>query len=399
MGVIIFNGKSSSDYGINVEHYPDYEIPERDYDVVHVPGKNGDIFVDKKSYKNVNRTYVLSSGSDVEHSFTSIMLNIVNWLESGSGYCTLSDTYEPDYYRKAMYNSAATFTNIHDGGARATISFNCKPQRYFHSGDVPVTFTSPGPLNNPTVFNYKPIITVYGRGYATLRVGQYVANLSMLTTSIGTSVGITRMKVNAQTFINKIGETQRTTFLFTCVGNSCDVEIVSSSSEPIAASVESVSDFITAVGTNKLKKYTFTYHEAVYDEAEELVESEYWDLDGVPIESLSDYSLLLTGVPQEGDSIIVRVQADWTLDNNIVDVGDYGITFSGPPEYLDTMEVDVGTAITIDSETMNCYFGDINKNQSVEFQNGFPELISGSNEISFTSNISSVEVVPKWWTL
>ena len=57
MGVIIYNGISSEEFAIQVEHPPGYETPEKDYEVTHIPGRNGDIYVDKGSYKNASRSY------------------------------------------------------------------------------------------------------------------------------------------------------------------------------------------------------------------------------------------------------------------------------------------------------------------------------------------------------
>lgn len=39
MGVITFDGRQSSAYGIVVEHFPDYAMPKPDYEIIHVPGK------------------------------------------------------------------------------------------------------------------------------------------------------------------------------------------------------------------------------------------------------------------------------------------------------------------------------------------------------------------------
>ena len=41
MGVIIYNGVSSEEFAIQVEHPPGYETPEKDYEVTHIPGRNG----------------------------------------------------------------------------------------------------------------------------------------------------------------------------------------------------------------------------------------------------------------------------------------------------------------------------------------------------------------------
>ena len=41
MGVIIYNGVSSEEFSIQVEHPPGYETPEKDYEVTHIPGEMG----------------------------------------------------------------------------------------------------------------------------------------------------------------------------------------------------------------------------------------------------------------------------------------------------------------------------------------------------------------------
>lgn len=63
MGVITFNSRLSSTFGIQVEQRPNYELPEKDYEIIHVPGKSGDILIDKGSYKNVDRIYNIAIGS------------------------------------------------------------------------------------------------------------------------------------------------------------------------------------------------------------------------------------------------------------------------------------------------------------------------------------------------
>lgn len=69
-------------------------------------------------------------------------------------------------------------------------------------------------------------------------------------------------------------------------------------------------------------------------------------------------------------------------------IGDYVITISNISSYL-----------TIDSELQDAYKGTTNCNSLVTLSNGFPKLIKGENEISFSGGITSVEVIPKWWTL
>ena len=54
--------------------------------------------------------------------------------------------------------------------------------------------------------------------------------------------------------------------------------------------------------------------------------------------------------------------------------------------------------IVLDSDTMNAYNNDGNKNMSINADE-FPLLVDGENSVSFTGGIDSVEIVPRWWEL
>lgn len=161
MGVIIFNNKSSADCRIRVAHPPGYAYPERDYTITNIPGRNGDIIQDNGCYKNVERTYEVSFDAPNE-DFATYANSVSAWLHSTTGYARLEDSYEPDYYRMAVYQESNIFENLYNQAGTATIVFECKPQRFLKSGETPVTVTSGGSLSNPTGFEAYPLIKVSG---------------------------------------------------------------------------------------------------------------------------------------------------------------------------------------------------------------------------------------------
>lgn len=57
---LIFNDISSADLGLVIQAPPAYEFPERDMTSTHIVGRNGDLIVDNKCYKNVTRSYNLA---------------------------------------------------------------------------------------------------------------------------------------------------------------------------------------------------------------------------------------------------------------------------------------------------------------------------------------------------
>ena len=174
MGIITFNGSSSEGIFV-VEHPPEYEIPEREYEIVPVPGRNGDLVFDKGSYKNVDRSYDIAVGK-IGGDYTTLVNPISKWLHSTSGYARLEDSYEPDYYKLAMYSEKKSFSNIYQQAGRATITFNRKPQRFLKSGDTKIT--NPTSIINPTTFDSSPIITVRGTGNGVLHIGAFIITIT-----------------------------------------------------------------------------------------------------------------------------------------------------------------------------------------------------------------------------
>lgn len=166
MGVIFFNGKNSKDYGIEVETFPEYVVPKRMYDVTHVPGRNGDLVLDTGSYSNVTQSYSISFGRE-QMTYEDMAGKVARWLHNSIGYCKLEDSYNPHFYRLALYEEEVAFSNISNEGGKATISFNCKPQKFLKNGDRKQTFTKTGSIKNPTFEHSRPIVTVYGEKAST----------------------------------------------------------------------------------------------------------------------------------------------------------------------------------------------------------------------------------------
>ncbi len=193
MGEIIWNGVSSRSIPIVIENPPSYMSPERDYDAVHVLGRNGDLLTENNSFKNVECSYDIAFGS-YEKVHSEMASAVSEWLRSASGYARLEDTYDIDHFRMAYYQEETDLENVLNHLGRATITFNCMPQRFLKSGETPVIFTETGSiLLNPTSFIALPLITVYGgTGAATLTVN----DLTITIKSIG----------NQMTFDSELGE-------------------------------------------------------------------------------------------------------------------------------------------------------------------------------------------------
>lgn len=62
-----------------------------------------------------------------------------------------------------------------------------------------------------------------------------------------------------------------------------------------------------------------------------------------------------------------------------------------------TVTLDDCDGVTLDCEKHRATSGTTNMNSSVHGE--YPKLSAGANEISFTGGVTSVTVIPRWWTL
>ena len=171
MGVIFFNGVSSEELGIVVEHPPNYEIAKRRYETIQVPGRNSDIIIDNNCFDNVDRNYEIAIGQE-GGDFTVFASRMADWLSSGSGYCRLEDTYEPDYYKMAVMSDPGEVINILHQAGRTTVTFNRRPERFLKMGERFVDVYNGSILTNPTKYTAKPIIEVSGSGSGSITIGR-----------------------------------------------------------------------------------------------------------------------------------------------------------------------------------------------------------------------------------
>lgn len=167
---INYDNISSYCLGLVIQVTPEYDVSEKDYELTHIMGRNGDVLIDYNSYKNSERSYKVATiftdlGNNIfpwkkwpdNNQTTSEYLNsdemaffgnltnynnfksskdfldriyyIRKWLNK-KGYHILKDDYEVNYYRKANYYSSNGFQNVYNQGTGLDLVFNCKPQRY-----------------------------------------------------------------------------------------------------------------------------------------------------------------------------------------------------------------------------------------------------------------------------
>lgn len=156
-----FDGVNSRDFGVYISGTNIFNAPERSIDRITVPGRNGTLTIDNKRFENVELIYPAFIVQDIHENTEGLR----NHLLKSAGYRRLEDTYNPDVFFMARYVSGLAFTPTQKlWEANFNIKFDRMPQRFLKTGELPVEFTADGSIQNPTAFDAKPLIRVYGTG-------------------------------------------------------------------------------------------------------------------------------------------------------------------------------------------------------------------------------------------
>lgn len=176
-----FDGRRSTDFGLYVERYPVQPKPQRQVEVIDVPGRSGVLHYYPGGYNNVTIPYECYFRGGPEQAS-----EIAAWLYGAAGgYKVLRDTYHPGVFRRAAFDGPLDLENIWNRYGRCTLEFDCAPQLWTDAGQQPVEFDLPisstgswsfdtaavGLLYNPYPFAAKPLIYIegYGRNVVTIR--------------------------------------------------------------------------------------------------------------------------------------------------------------------------------------------------------------------------------------
>lgn len=173
-GSLTFNGVTAESLGLRIGAVRVYDAPGREVQTYMVPGRIGAIYPTKdlSQIPNQLREYsaalYLKSASDeeVERALASLRA----WLMI-DGYAELTDSYEPNFYRRAFFSG--DFLPERRGAGPdfvAPLTFSCDPRRYIRNVQTiqingKATITTPESVQGFTVSEAaKPLIYISNGG-------------------------------------------------------------------------------------------------------------------------------------------------------------------------------------------------------------------------------------------
>lgn len=162
---ITFAGRDLRDFGAYISGSGIYNAPNRAYEEIEIPGRDGLLLGHEKRLGNVEVTYPAFIYTNFKENITKLK----TFLLSKIGYQQLEDTYYPNYFRMGAYFGGLEVepTSKNDAGS-FELTFQCKPQRYLKSGQTAVSAASGDTITNPTGMTAKPLIRCYGVGSVTV---------------------------------------------------------------------------------------------------------------------------------------------------------------------------------------------------------------------------------------
>ena len=169
---LTYDGIDSSSFGVFISGEGTFNAPARRGEMITIPGRNGSLFMDEGVFENIIVEYPAFIGTKSEIDYRDRLAAFKNEILSRGNYKRLSDTYHPDEFRLGVYRSGLDVDPQHYNRAGGfTLKFDCKPQRFLVSGEIPIVLSAGALITNPTLFNAKPLIKVIGNG--TVKIEPY----------------------------------------------------------------------------------------------------------------------------------------------------------------------------------------------------------------------------------
>lgn len=417
-----FGGINSKDYGVYISGDGVFNAPEKDVEMISIPGRSGSFALDHGRWLNIELAYPAGLFGSDETDFAQAISDLRNALASKKGYQVLEDDYHPGEFRQAIYHSGLEVTPAQLKAGEFTITFDCKPQRWLTAGQDPVTITSGDEVANPTLFDASPLLLVDGYGQITLGNGGIVKidNVPVGYTEIAprsVASGSYNGTITAATTIE--GAKMNTGDTFTVgIDGSLDIwsgaaakadqtttsaGITPGSIVPPASPAVMTQYASVQFGTARIY-FAVTGMNFVYGTAKtfgwfgfDAYTEGYLNADpSTTLETAPDISIRVKYNGTDTITMEVAVADPYNYYNaeyltEINDVyGNSSKNATGNPLYID---LDIGEAYKIEGGQV------ISSNSAVQLGAKLAVLEPGNNEITFPNTVTSLQIVPRYWKL
>ena len=180
-----YNGKCSADFGLHIEKKDVFSAPEYAAEFISIPGRSGDIINPNRRFVNIKVTYTVFLARKNVAALAAVLRDIKGWLYSEPDrYHELTDSYDAEYFRYGVISGNLDIEEQLNKVGSFTVTFNCKPYKYSLAGQETVSADSSElTIANPTAFESRPYMKIYGSGLFRLVVQPEGEGASLWTIS------------------------------------------------------------------------------------------------------------------------------------------------------------------------------------------------------------------------
>ena len=407
-----FDGVNSLSNGVFITGEAVYDAPERDVELIEIPGRNGEFQLDNGRWKNIEVTYKAGAFGADQTEFATKIRNYRNLLASRIGYKRLTDTYNPDEYRLGTFVDAfETKAASRKRAGEFDLVFNCKPQRWLTSGEQEITVADGGIVTNPTPYEASPLLMVEGYGNIGFNgysidienavIGQIALASPQTFTSKNYTLGLLHsLQVNDGDTITVSSVGTEFNFSLKSSGGQILSCTVSDSNNTFASSCSTVSQTERTIRTKLNNSLNFQKGAAASFSDTITVSGNVKDSSGTTQSYRFTYNLTINADATATSIVITRPIA---VDARYVQAGTLSRTSSigqviadstksvlGHPTYIDC---DLGEAYMIQNDSV------VSLNQHIDLGSDLPVLAPGANTVTFDNTVTELKIVPRWWIL
>lgn len=170
MSFLIFDGKSTDDFYLDMENGVIFSSPGRNIEFEKIQGQDGQIATGDGTLNNVTRPFPFRIRAPMDVDIQSVVTDLSNWLKKDSLWHDLEFGGDPDYIYQAMYVSEYNVERVTSWYGKLVLTFEMKPYKFLKTSLSEITLGST--ITNPTQRHARPLITVRGNGNITIKIGQ-----------------------------------------------------------------------------------------------------------------------------------------------------------------------------------------------------------------------------------
>ena len=172
MNFFEYNGIRSSDMGVKISSKNIFSAPKYDLAFQAIPGRDGELISSNNRFPNNTVSYTCFIPAKSIQELSQKVTAVKAWLYAEPDrYHTLSDSYDTEFFRKAVFNNKLDIADQVNKIGVFTVNFSRHPMRYSYTGQTKTTYSASGfVITNPYPFNAKPYLKLNGRGEGTLTI-------------------------------------------------------------------------------------------------------------------------------------------------------------------------------------------------------------------------------------